>query len=129
MFSSTGGQLFVTFDSDTDRAGYGGTAFHCDAVLEFVRASFATCTWTAGNTLTVSLDAQASCSTGDNVTSLDGVLRPACGSYSDCSCWPTANVSSEPIAAPQPPIVPEPRVVGGGVVGSCRQVCSFLRKK
>ena len=125
MFSSTGGQLFVTFDSDTDRAGYGGTAFHCDAVLEFVRASFATCTWTAGNTLTVSLDAQASCSTGDNVTSLDGVLRPACGSYPDCSCWPTANASSQPIAAPQPPIVPEPRIVGGGVVGSCRQVCSF----
>ena len=115
-------QLFVTFDSDTDRGGYGGTEFDCDAVLDFARASFATCTWTADGALTASLDAQASCLVGENVTSLAGVLRPSCGKHADCSCWPTANASARPIRPPSPPLIVEPRLIGASVVGSCRQV-------
>ena len=58
-FSSTGGQLFLTWDSGTDRAGYGGASFPCDELIEFPVASAATCVWTSDSELTASLDYRA----------------------------------------------------------------------
>ena len=52
-FSSTGGKLFLQFDSETDRAGFGGMSFSCDQLVDFPQVSYATCTWTSNSLLTV----------------------------------------------------------------------------
>ena len=62
-FSSTGGQLFLKFDSGTDRAGLGGTSFSCDQLVNFPQVSYATCAWTSNSQLTVCLRAPLDVST------------------------------------------------------------------
>ena len=54
-FSSTGGQFFVTWDKQTDRAGHGGDTFPCDTVLDFPGVDDADCTFTKRKELTVRL--------------------------------------------------------------------------
>ena len=53
-FSSTAGQLFLTWSLNTDRAGLGGASFECDQLLDFPAVSYATCVWTSQQSLTVS---------------------------------------------------------------------------
>jgi hypothetical protein len=63
-FSSTGGQLLLTWDAATDRGSYGGSSFACDALLDFPLASAADCLWTTSATLTANLDYRATCEPG-----------------------------------------------------------------
>ena len=120
-FSSTGGQLFLTWDSGTDRAGYGGASFSCDELIEFPLASAATCVWTSDSELTASLDYRAKCVPGDNVTALGGLLKPYC-EHSDCSCWSTVNASATKLLVPDTPLVPEAVFLGASRVGSCSDI-------
>ena len=51
-----GGQLFLAWDSGTDRAGYYGSTFDCDELIDFPLVSAAKCLWTTSDSLTVTLD-------------------------------------------------------------------------
>ena len=117
-----GDQLYLTWDSGSDRAGYYGSTFDCDELINFPLVSAASCLWTTSASLTVTLDNRATCVPGDNVTVLGEILKPYCA-YSDCSCWPAAN-SSGPVQLAQPdmPLTPVAVFVGPQSIGSCSDV-------
>ena len=111
-----------TRDSGTDRAGYLGATFDCDALIDFPLASAAKCVWTTSDTLTATLDHRATCIPDDNITVLGGLLKPYC-SYLDCSCWPHSNASGPvQIARPDVPLTPVAVFVGSQSIGSCSDV-------
>ena len=119
-FSSTGGALFLEWDSPTDRGGRGGVSFGCDELLVFPLASAATCKWTTAETLTADLDYRATCVPGDNISVVAGI-KPYCA-YGDCGCWPLANASQAVLAAPDEALTPVAVFVGADKIGSCSDV-------
>lgn len=143
-FSSTGGQLYLTWGSSTDRAEFGGSTFSCDDILDFELAAFASCSWTTDATLTATLDDRATCTPGDNVTAREGVLKvcqrarrfqwfdirnnehpfspQAYCPFHDCSCWPTANASQTVLGQPDTALVPAAVFVAAESIGSCSDI-------
>ena len=118
-FSATGGQLFLQWDSGTDRAGYYGSTFECNELIDFPLVSAAKCLWTTSDSLTATLDYRATCIPGDNVTVHGGKLKPFC-THSDCSCWPLSNVSGPVrLDTPDTPLIPLAMFVGSQSIGSC----------
>ena len=121
-FSSTGGQLYLTWDAGTDRAGYFGATFDCDELVDFPLVAAASCLWTTSDTLTVTLDYRATAVPGDNVTVLGGRLKPYCA-FSDCACWPLSNASGPVrLEPPDAPLTPVAVFVGSQSIGSCSDI-------
>jgi len=68
-FSDTGAQIFVTFDSATDRGGSIGV-FLCSFLFSFTGASSSFCSWTSPTVVTITLGTGATILPNDPITLL-----------------------------------------------------------
>jgi len=117
-FSSTGAQLTVTFDSETDRGSMsGGTSFTCDVAVDFIGASDASCLWLSAKEIVITLDSSATVVPGDTLTINDDYIRASCPYY-DCSCW-NATSGSISIDAPSSPVSVVASVESPSSIGLC----------
>lgn len=73
-FTSSGSQILITFNGNTNRGGVTGS-FLCNQLFDFIKASAASCSWSDDARVYVTLDSTATISPGQNVTLLAKVCR------------------------------------------------------
>eukprot|EP01032_Pedospumella_encystans_P017318 gene17318-19739_t len=127
VFSFDGTSVAVTFDTPTNRGGY-GTVFPCAVLLVFPGASTARCQWTDNARIAIfplyTSQSTAVLDVGSTITVVDNTIRALCdltvNTVTECEAFDSvSNTTVLQVLAPGTPTKPTVALVVPSTVGAC----------
>ena len=119
-YSADGTFVTLSFNSKTDRGGYGSN-FVCSALLNFVAASSSTCLWSSSLEINIFSSTTTPLPIGGRITLRGSKIRAAC-TANNCTSWAYVATANATIRAPDSPVRPKVSIMGPSVVGICDNV-------